>query len=64
MRPAACSEYTLEDTVENTNELYRTESGSDDQLFTTVSTSMLAWGVALALAIGILTATVPNSRMH
>jgi len=45
----------------NTEELYRTGSGSEDGAFTASSTSMLGWGVGLALGIGLLASVLHQS---
>lgn len=45
----------------NTEELYRTGAGSEDGAFTASSTSMLGWGVGLALGIGLLASVLHQS---
>lgn len=52
----------LEDYMTETQEIYRTSAGSDDALFTNISTSMLGWGIGLAVAIGVLAAVIPQSH--
>jgi len=52
----------LDDYKEETESLYRTGAGSEDGTFTAISTSMLGWGVGLALGIGILASVLHQSN--
>lgn len=52
----------LEDYLTQTQDLYTTSAGSDDPFFSTIATSMLGWGVGLAIAIGVLTAIIPSHQ--
>lgn len=52
----------LEDYREDTESLYRTGAGSEDGTFTAISTSMLGWGIGLALGIGILASVLHQSH--
>ena len=45
----------------NNEELYRTGAGSEDGIFAASATSMLGWGVGLALGIGILASVLHQS---
>ena len=51
----------LQDTAKNTEELWRTGAGATDGSYTAVSTSMIGWGVGLALGIAILCAVLHQS---
>ena len=51
----------LEDYREDTESIYRTGAGSEDGTFTAISTSMLGWGIGLALGIGILASVLHQS---
>lgn len=51
----------LEDHRENTEELYRTSAGSDDTLFSSMSTSMVGWGIGLAIGIAVLASVLNQS---
>ncbi len=51
----------LEDYREDTESLYRTGAGSEDGTFTAISTSMLGWGIGLAIGIGILASVLHQS---
>jgi 1,4-dihydroxy-2-naphthoate octaprenyltransferase len=59
----------LQDTAKNTDNLWRTGSGAHDGSYTAISTSMLAWGIGLAIGIAVLCAvlrpsTNSNSNAH
>jgi hypothetical protein len=51
----------LDDFRDDTESLYRTGAGSEDSTFTAISTSMLGWGIGLALGIGILASVLHQS---
>ena len=51
----------LEDYKEETESIYRTGAGSEEGAFTAISTSMLGWGIGLALGIGILASVLHQS---
>lgn len=51
----------LQDYSENTDNLWRTGSGAHDGSYTAISTSMIGWGIGLALGIGILCAVLRPS---
>lgn len=46
----------------NTEDLYRTGAGSEDGAFAASSTSMLGWGVGLAVGIGLLASVLHQSN--
>lgn len=48
----------LQQTETDTEEIWRTGSGSEDGVFTSVSLSMLGWGLGLAAAIAILVTVI------
>ena len=53
----------LQDVAKNTDKLWRTGSGAHDGSYTAISTSMIAWGIGLAIGIGILCAVLrPSSN--
>ncbi len=47
--------------VTETNEIYRTGKGSAEGAFTAISTSMLGWGIGLAVVIGVLVSVLNQS---
>jgi hypothetical protein len=51
----------LQDTAKNTDKLWRTGSGAHDGSFTAISTSMIGWGIGLAIGIAILAAVLRQS---
>ena len=51
----------LQDVAKNTDKLWRTGSGAHDGSYTAISTSMIAWGIGLAIGIGILCAVLRPS---
>jgi hypothetical protein len=51
----------LQDYAENTDKLWRTGSGAHDGSYTAISTSMIGWGIGLAIGIGILCAVLRPS---
>ncbi len=51
----------LDDYREDSESIYRTGSGEEDRSFTAISTSMLGWGIGLALGIGILASVLHQS---
>jgi hypothetical protein len=51
----------LQDTAKNTDKLWRTGSGAHDGSFTAISTSMIGWGIGLAIGIAILAAVLHQS---
>ena len=61
---AYAEEDTIEDHVENTENLWRTGSGAHDGSYTAISTSMIAWGVGLAIGIAVLAAVLHQSKSH
>jgi hypothetical protein len=54
----------LQDTAKNTDKLWRTGSGAHDGSYTAISTSMIAWGVGLAVGIAVLAAVLHQSHSH
>jgi len=51
----------LQDVAKDTEELWRTGSGAHDGSYTAVSTSMIAWGIGLAIGIAVLCAVLRPS---
>ncbi|HEX4840432.1 MAG TPA: hypothetical protein VFU89_08335 [Rhabdochlamydiaceae bacterium] len=51
----------LQDHAESTDEIWRTGSGAHDGSYTAISTSMIGWGIGLAIGIGILCAVLRPS---
>ena len=51
----------LDDFEEETDSIYRTGAGSEDSTFSAISTSMLGWGIGLAIGIGILASVLHQS---
>lgn len=51
----------LQDYATNTDNLYRAGAGAHDGSFTAISSSMIGWGIALAVAIAILAAVLHQS---
>ena len=51
----------LQDYAENTDKLWRTGSGAHDGSYTAISTSLIGWGIGLAIGIGILCAVLRPS---
>jgi len=51
----------LQDYAESTDEIWRTGSGAHDGSYTAISTSMIGWGIGLAIGIGILCAVLRPS---
>ncbi len=51
----------LQDTAKNTDKLWRTGSGAHDGSYTAISTSLIAWGVGLAVGIAVLAAVLRPS---
>jgi hypothetical protein len=51
----------LQDTATNTDKLWRTGSGAHDGSYTAISTSMIAWGIGLAIGIAVLAAVLRPS---
>jgi len=51
----------LQDTAKTTDKLWRTGSAAHDGSYTAVSTSMIAWGVGLAVGIAVLAAVLHQS---
>ena len=45
-----------------TDALYRTGAGARDGAYTSLSTSMIAWGIGLGIGIAVLVAVVHSSR--
>jgi hypothetical protein len=52
----------LQDYANNTEELWRTGAGAHDGSYTAISTSMIGWGIGLALGIAILCAVLHQSK--
>ncbi len=52
----------IEDHAENTEALYRKGCGAIDGAYTATSSSMLGWGIALFIAIGVITAVLHQSK--
>lgn len=53
----------LQDTAINTDKLWRTGSAAHDGSYTAISTSMIAWGIGLAIGIAVLCAVLrPSSN--
>ena len=53
---------TLNDWKEDTENLWRTGSGAHDGSTTAIATSIIGWGVGLALGIAILAAVLHQSK--
>lgn len=51
----------LQDVAKNTDKLWRTGSGAHDGSYTAIGTSMLAWGIGLAVGIAVLAAVLHQS---
>lgn len=49
---------SLSESTQATEELWRTGSGAHDGAYTAISTSMIGWGIGLAVGIAILAATL------
>ena len=60
-QPSLRSEEDIQILPEQTEELYRPGAGSQDGAFTSLSLSMLGWGVGLAAGIGILASVLYQS---
>jgi hypothetical protein len=58
----AYGEDTVQDSAENTEKLWRTGSGAHDGSYTAISTSMIAWGIGLAVGIAVLVAVLHQSK--
>jgi hypothetical protein len=56
----------LDAAIDEMNALYNTgpSSGCQDCVFNAVSSSMIGWGVGLAIGIAVLTGLVVNSKKH
>jgi hypothetical protein len=48
--------------AKETDTLYRTGCGARDGAYTSLSTSMIAWGICLGIGIAVLCAVVHSSR--
>lgn len=51
----------LQDVAINTDKLWRTGSAAHDGSYTAISTSMIGWGIGLAIGIGVLCAVLRPS---
>ena len=52
----------LQDTAKNTDKLWRAGSGAHDGSYTAIGTSMLGWGIGLAVGIAVLAAVLHQSK--
>lgn len=52
---------TMEDAVEEMNDLHRPNLCTEDSAFTAISTSMFGWGLGLAVGIALLTGLLHQS---
>ncbi|HSX03274.1 MAG TPA: hypothetical protein VLG76_00945 [Rhabdochlamydiaceae bacterium] len=52
---------TIDDVVEEMNDLHRPSPCTEDSAFTAVSTSMFGWGLGLAVGIALLTGLLHQS---
>lgn len=59
---SAFSREYIQDHAENTDALYRVGSCAKDGAFTATSTSMIGWGVALFIAIAIITGVLSQNK--
>lgn len=60
--PIFCEDTTnLEEVKEQTDDLYRTGSGSQAATYSTIGKSMLVWGIGLSAAIAILASAIHQS---
>lgn len=55
-------EENLQNYSENTENLWQTGKGASDGSYTAISTSMIAWGVGLAVGIAVLCAVLHQSK--
>ncbi len=53
---------SIQDHAENTDRLYRKGCGAIDGAYTATSTSMLGWGIALFIAIGVIAGVIHQSK--
>ncbi len=54
----------LQDIATTTDRLWRTGCGAHDGSYTALSTSMIGWGVGLAIGIAVLAAVLHQSKAH
>ena len=59
--PLSATENDISEFPEDTDALYRVGDGAYDGSYTSLSKSLLGWGVGLALGIGILCALLHQS---
>ncbi len=52
----------MEDAVQEMNDLHRPNLCTEDSAFTAISTSMIGWGVGLAVGIALLTGLLHQSK--
>lgn len=60
-KPLIATENDIAEFPEDTDALYRVGDGAYDGSYTSLSKSLLGWGVGLALGIGILCAILHQS---
>lgn len=56
------TDQTMEDAVQETNDLHRPNLCTEDSAFTAISTSMFGWGLGLAVGIALLTGLMHQSK--
>ena len=59
--PLSADDGNLNQWKEDTEAIYRTGSGAEEGAYSAISTSMLGWGVGLAVGIGILASVLHQS---
>ncbi len=59
--PAIAEQNDMAEFPEDTDALYRVGDGAYDGSYTTLSKSLLGWGIGLAIGIGILCALLHQS---
>ncbi len=57
-----CANKCLDVYQEQTNETWETGSAVEDSNFTAISTSMIGWGIGLAIGIVILACVIHQSK--
>jgi hypothetical protein len=62
--PAHANDGDLNQYKEDTDALYRTGSGAEEGAYSAISTSMLGWGVGLAVGIAILAGVLHQSTAN
>jgi hypothetical protein len=59
---SSLSAESIQELSTNTDSLYRSGAGSKDGASTALATSMIGWGVGLAIVIGVLAAVLHESN--